>query len=139
MQGLYIFLAILFGLLVPQAERFVFLIRYFLMGMLLLSFLQVRFSREVLRWDHLRIIGLNIALPFLAFALLSPLEPTVALSIFIIGIAPTAAVAPVIAGLLQVRVDLVTASVLLTSPVIALVLPFLLPLVLSSSHLRVVL
>lgn len=131
MQAIYIFLAILLGLLLPQAERFVFLIRYFLMGMLFLSFLQVRFSRQVLSRDHLKIAVLNLLLPVMVYFLLLPLHPVVATAAFVIGVAPTAAVAPVIAGFLNARVDRVTASVLVTSPVVALVLPFLLPALLT--------
>ena len=121
--------AIGIGLLIPAAEQLGFLIRYCLMAMLFFSFLEVRFSCQLLQRAHLVVVVLNLALPLLLFALLRPFNLHVALAVFAIAAAPTAAVAPVMAGYLKGDVSFVTAAVLITSPAVALVLPFLLPLV----------
>ncbi len=134
MQAWLILAAILAGLLAPQAHPFVFLVRYFLMGMLLLSFIQVRFRWRIFQRHLLWVLLLNVLTPLLAFALLSPVAPTVALALLVIGLAPTAAVAPVIAGFLQARVEVVTASVLVTNPLLALIIALVLPLVIPTSQ-----
>lgn len=131
MQSVYIFLAILLGILFPAAHELTFLIRYALMSMLFFSFLKVEFDRQVLERRHLWIVALNLLLPIVLFAVLRPVDWTLAMAVFLITMAPTAAVAPVIAGFLRARVEFVTASVLLTSPAVAVVLPAMLPFLLG--------
>lgn len=128
-RSVAILVAIGIGLLVPVAGQFSFLIRYSLMAMLFFSFLEVRFSLKLVQRVHLLVVALNLSLPLLLFAILHPFNPQIALAVFAIAAAPTAAVAPVMAGFLRGNVSFVTAAVLLTSPVVALVLPFMLPLV----------
>ena len=55
--------AIGIGLLIPAAEQLGFLIRYCLMAMLFFSFLEVRFSCQLLQRAHLVVVVLNLALP----------------------------------------------------------------------------
>lgn len=131
MQAIYIFAAMLLGVLFPQGHQFTFLVRYFLMIMLFYAFLRIRFDWRILSGQHLLVAGLNILLPLFFFFLLRPVDMTLALASFAIGITPTAAGAPVMATFLKTEVQFVTASVILTSPLIALVLPFVLPLVAS--------
>lgn len=96
------------------------------MVMLFFAFLGIEFYKGVLRRDHLWVLLLNITLPILFYLVLRPLDPIVALSAFVVGIAPTAAGAPVFADFLKTKVESVTASVLVTSPIVAIGLPFLL-------------
>lgn len=98
------------------------------MVMLYFTFLNVEFKRETIRFEHFKILGLNLILPVLFFLICYPFSPVVALSLFVIGIAPTAAAAPVIAGFFNGKTDFVTTSVLITSPIMGVAIPFLLPL-----------
>jgi len=125
--------AIVLGSLLPQAHVGAFLIRWLVMGMLFLVFLQTRLSRESLSRTHLVLLAANITVGFAAWGAALGLGAgrEVALGAFFCGITPTAIAAPVIISFLKGRVDFVVASFLLTNVVIAALLPFLLPLVLG--------
>jgi len=125
--------AIILGSLLPQAHVGAFLIRWLVMGMLFLVFLQTRLSRDSLSRTHLVLLAANLALGFAAWgaSLAVGAGREVALGAFFCGITPTAIAAPVIISFLKGRVDFVVASFLLTNVVIAALLPFLLPLVLG--------
>lgn len=131
MQALLIVLAIVIGILLPQGHQLTFLIRYVLMAMLFMTFLNVNFKRGVVRRDHFAVLALNILLPLVFFFIIYPFSKTVSLSVLVVGMAPTAAGAPVIADFLRSKVDSVTASVLVTSPAMALIIPLLLPLLIK--------
>lgn len=130
-RSLSILISIAIGLLAPAAGQLSFLIRYCLMAMLFLSFLEIRFSGRLLRPVHLVVVVLNIALPLAVFAALRPLSADIALAAFAVAAMPTAAVAPAMAGFLHGNVPFVTAAVLLNNTVVALALPFTLPLVIG--------
>ena len=133
MQALYILLAILLGIIFPQTHQLTFLIRYNLMIMLFIAFLGIDLERSIVKLDHVKILILNVLLPILWFLIIYPLNHTLAMGAFVIGMAPTAAGAPVIAGFLKSRVEFVTASVLLTNPASALFVPIFLPFLLGAS------
>lgn len=132
-QSIYIFSAILLGIVFPFGHDWVFLIRYNLMLMLFFAFLSIDFEWKILQRSHLVLLLANLILPLLLFALLKPISLTYALIGFVIGICPTAAAAPVLAQFLRARVGYVTTSVLLSSPLVALAIPFILPLLLPVS------
>ncbi len=124
--------AILLGVLLPQAHAASGAIRWLVMTMLFLVFLQTQMSREALHRSHFILLGTNIAMGFAGWAvgwLVGGRD--VALAAFFCGITPTAIAAPVIIGFLRGRVDYVVAAFLLTNVVISALLPFLLPLVLG--------
>jgi len=124
--------AIILGALVPQAHALSGAIRWLIMTMLFLVFLQTRFSRGSLRPSHLRLLTANIALAFAAWGagwLIGGRD--IALAGFFCGITPTAIAAPVIISFLGGQVEYVLAAFLLTNISIAALLPFLLPLVLG--------
>lgn len=127
MESLLIFLALILGVLFPQGHVLTFLIRPFLMVMLFYAFLSVPFNLRVLHRQHAWIAIVSIILPLLLYVGFLPLDYTLALAAFITGMAPTAAVAPVITALLKGRVEFVTVSVLFTTPMMALVVPVILP------------
>jgi len=120
------------GALLPQAHVLEGAIRWLIMGMLFLVFLQVRFHREALQPSHALLFAANLAMGFAAWGfgwLVGGQD--LALAAFFAGITPTAAAAPVIISFLRGRVDYVVAAFLLTNLGIAALLPFLLPIVLG--------
>jgi BASS family bile acid:Na+ symporter len=120
------------GALLPQAHVASSAIRWLVMGMLFLVFLQTRLSRQAVHRSHAILLLVNLAMGFAAWGsgwLVGGRE--VALAAFFAGITPTAAAAPVVMSFLRGRVEYVIAAFLLTNVVIAALLPGLLPLVLG--------
>lgn len=127
-----ILLAISLGALLPHAHVLAGAIRWLVMAMLFLVFLQVRLARSALRRSHITLLAANIALGYAAWVLgwlVGGRE--VALAAFFAGITPTAIAAPVIISFLRGRVDYVVAAFLLTNVGIAALMPLLLPVVLG--------
>ena len=124
--------ALTLGALVPQAHALAWIIRWLVMAMLFLVFLQTRLSRDTLSRTHFTLLAANIAIGFAAWGagwLIGGRD--VALAGFFCGITPTAIAAPVIIGFLKGRVEFVVAAFLLTNIAIAALLPLLLPIVLG--------
>lgn len=136
MQGiartLAILAAIILGALIPQGHVLAPAIRWCVMAMLFLVFLQTRLSRSALHRSHLVLLATNIALGFAAWGfgwLVGARD--VALAAFFAAITPTAIAAPVIISFLRGRVEYVVAAFLLTNIAIAALLPVILPIVLG--------
>ena len=111
-----IILALGLGAVLPQAHAASGCIRWLVMIMLFLVFLQTRFSRQALQRSHLLLLVTNIAIGFAAWALgwlVGGRE--VALAAFFCGITPTAIAAPAIVGFLRGRVDYAVAAFLVTT------------------------
>ena len=124
--------AMILGALLPQAHHLAGAIRWLVMGMLFLVFVQSRLTRAALRPTHFVLLATNIALGFVAWGagwLIGGRE--VALAAFFCGITPTAIAAPVIISFLRGRVEFVVAAFLLTNITIAALLPLILPIVLG--------
>ena len=124
--------AIVLGALLPQAHAVAWLIRWLVIGMLFVVFLQTRLSREALHRSHGVLLAANFALGFAAWGagwLLGGRD--VALAAFFCGITPTAIAAPVIMGFLGGRVAYVVAAFMLSNLTVAASLPVLLPFVLG--------
>jgi len=120
------------GALVPQACVGSWAIRWLVVGMLFLVFLQTRLSRGSLHPSHGILVGANVALGIAAWGLgwgFGGRE--VALASFFAGITPTATAAPVVVSFLRGRVDYVIAAFLVTNVLIAALLPALLPIVIG--------
>jgi BASS family bile acid:Na+ symporter len=132
-RSLAILAAIGVGIFVQSAQQYTFIIQYSLMVMLFFAFLQVQLSTKALHRHHLWVLLINIALPVSLFYLIESINLTMALAVFTVASTPTAAAAPVMAGFLKKEVGYVTISVLITSPVIALILPITLATVLEDS------
>lgn len=130
-KALLIFMAILLGCIFTIGHSYTFLIRYNLMVMLFFAFLRIRFDFELLKKEHYKILIINILLPILIFCLLKPFNETYAQLAFVLTIVPTAAAGPVIAEMMGADIKLTTGAVLLTTPIIALILPFLLSFLLG--------
>ncbi len=132
MKTVLLLLSILAGVLLPYGSEYTFLIRYFLMLMLFFSFLDVRVEKEIIRFSHFTILLSIIFFSVAAFLLISLFNEVLAQTVFITAIAPTAIAAPVIISLKKKNVAYVTFSLLLNNITIALLLPFLLPLLMKN-------
>ena len=121
------------GILFPYGHPYAFLIRYFVMIMLLFAFLEMRFDRSIIRVNHFIILGLNLTIPLIVFFIIRPINISVASTAFITAIAPTAVATTVIVSLLKGKVDFTAFSLLLTNFSIAIVIPFLLPALISAN------
>jgi BASS family bile acid:Na+ symporter len=120
------------GGFVPQAHLAAGAIRWLVMAMLFLVFLQTRISRGALRRSHAVLFAANLAMGFAAWGLGGLVGGRdVALAAFFAGITPTATAAPVVMSFLRGRVDYVIAAFLVTNLLMAALLPALLPLVLG--------
>jgi BASS family bile acid:Na+ symporter len=120
------------GGLLPQAHTAAGAIRWLVMAMLFLVFLQTRISRGALHRSHAVLFAANLAMGFVAWGLGGLVGGRdVALAAFFAGITPTATAAPVVVSFLRGRVDYVIAAFLVTNLLMAALLPGLLPLVLG--------
>lgn len=133
MKTILLLFAITFGILFPYGSHYTFLIRYFLMLMLFFSFLDIRIEKEIIRKIHFVILATIILAAIAIFFLLKPINIALAETAFITAIAPTAIAAPVIISLKKKKVEFVTFSLLLNNITIALLIPFLLPLLMNSN------
>lgn len=130
--------AILVGALVPQAHIFSWAVRWLVMCMLFLVFLQTRFTREAIHRSHAVLLVANIVIGLVAWLVVGWIGGRdLALAAFFTGITPTATAAPVIVSFLRGRVDYVIAAFMLTNIVVAALLPVLLPFVLGQATPRV--
>ena len=127
-----IVLAFIFGPLLPEAHVAAFLIRWLVMTMLYLVFLNTPLSGLRLHRSHVALFVANIAMGLAAWAagfVLGGRE--LALAAFFAGIAPTATAAPVVISFLRGRVDYVVTVFLLTNLLVAMAMPLMLPVVLG--------
>ena len=118
------------GMLIPQAERFGFLINPLLMAMLFMVYLQLDVRELKPRAAHWAILGANVAVGvagYLAFKLTGNRD--LALAAFFIGITPTATAAPVIMNLLRGHVGFVVSGFVVTNVGVSLALVPLIPVV----------
>ncbi len=124
--------AIALGALIPQGHVLSAGIRWLVVAMLFIVFLQTQISRSALQRRHLLLLVANVALGFAAWGagwLIGGRD--IALAAFFCGITPTATAAPVVTSFLRGRVEFVVAAFVLTNISIAALLPFLLPIVLG--------
>lgn len=126
-QSIFIFLAIIAGIVFPYGHMLTYLIKYSLIVMLFFAFLGIHFSFKIFTKKHLHIVTANLLLPLLFYFLVLPLGQSLALTAFVISIPPTAAAAPVLAQFMKTDVSFVTAAVLITNPAVAIFIPLVLP------------
>ncbi|MDR2462633.1 MAG: hypothetical protein LBD30_02505 [Verrucomicrobiales bacterium] len=120
------------GAALPQASALAWTIRWLIMAMLFITFLQTRFSRRSLTMSHALLLAANLLMGFAALGLGWALGGRdIALAAFFAGITPTATAAPVIVSFLRGKVEYVVIAFLLSNIVIAALLPLILPLVLG--------
>ena len=124
-----LFLAMGAGAAVPGAQLLAPLIPYLVALMLFLASLELTIGPGSFRGSVWRVLAANLAIAFIGFFLLLPVSRTLALVAFLTGVTPTAISAPVIIEFLEGRVEFVVASVLITNLCMAVMLPFILPLI----------
>ena len=134
MKNFLLLIAIALGVLLPYGHEYVFLIRYFLMVLLFFSFLDVRTNKEVIKQSHFIILGTIVLTPLIFFYLINFFNHSLAQTVFVTAIAPTAIAAPVIISLKKGKVEYVMFSLLLNNIAVALLIPFILPFIASSSN-----
>ncbi len=120
--------AMALGALVPQAHGLQPAIRYLIVFMLFMAFLDMRVSRDTFRGSHLAVLAAMPVIGLGTWAVLRPLHPDLALAAFIVGMTPTATASVVVTGMLGGRVDYVAASVFLTNLFAGFAVPALLGL-----------
>lgn len=131
-KGFSLLFTMAFGMLVPQAHVFSFLIQYLLMVMLFFAFLDIEFNPQRFQKSVIWILVANMTLAFVSYAVLIRFDLMLALAAFMTAIAPTAIAAPVIIGFVQREVEYVVAAVLLTNIASAVILPLTLPSLLGA-------
>ncbi len=132
MKTILLLVAIVFGIIFPYGSNYTFLVRYLLMLMLFFSFLDARLEKEIVRKNHFVILITIIISSILVYYILKPFSLVLAQTAFVTAIAPTAISAPVIISLKKGKVEFVSFSLLLNNVVIALLIPFLLPILMNS-------
>ncbi len=132
-RTLAIVVAFVVGYLMPELHVYKWTFKWFLMLMLFMTFLGIRFNRVKAHGAHWRILAANLLMGFLAWGLgLWIFGPgDMAESAFFIGIMPTAIACPVIMGLLGGSVEFVLGSLLITNAVICGIMPLVLPTVIG--------
>ena len=127
-------LALLLGVLLPQAYMLKGAIQWIVATMLFVTFLGTRLSRGTLRPGHAALLAANVAMGFGAWGIGGLVGGRdVALAAFFAGIAPTAAAAPVVMSFLGGQVAFVAGAFLLTNLAVAALLPAVLPSVLGAA------
>ena len=118
------------GFAFPQAAALSFCIRYLIALMMFCSLLKMRPSRRPLRREHWLILGANIMLGSGSWWILHAAGfPVLAEAAFFTGITPTATAASAVTAMLGGRQEFVITSFLVTNIGMALLFPWLIPLV----------
>lgn len=132
-NSIYIVLAITLGMLLPQLHELTFLIRYSLIIMLLLTFTNIKISYKSVGKLHLLSSGIVIALSFFHYFWVKLFFPDLAMLGFILGAAPTAAAAAVVANMMKLNVPYVTIATVVSNIVSVIFIPLALPFLLGKS------
>lgn len=114
---------IILGIIISQAYIYAFLIKYFLMLMLFLTFLRTKITTF---YPH--VVWIAIANIFIASAIsliILPFNYELACLCFITSITPTATSAPTVIDFFKGNVEYVSSSVLITNSLITLTIPLL--------------
>jgi len=125
------------GILIPQGHVFSCLIQYLLMFILFFAFLDVKIKLDFLNINVFLILIANVVLAIIFYMLLLPFNREFALLAFITAISPTANSAPIVVNYLNGKTDYVLASLLITNIAIALIIPFILPVIFSKNEFNI--
>jgi BASS family bile acid:Na+ symporter len=121
------------GALIPQAQALTFMVQYLLMTMLFFAFLDIPAKKLSMHPGVIKVLLANLLLGIGWYFLFSLVDHELAMTAFIIAMAPTAISSTVIVGFIRGKVDFMVAAVLLTNIFAALVIPFILPYVVGTS------
>ncbi|HXX62237.1 MAG TPA: hypothetical protein VEO56_00460 [Bacteroidota bacterium] len=123
-----LFAAIGCGIIFRAGHALSFLIPYMIVVMLFFAFLDMPLGLRAFSRGVWVILAANVTIAFAAYFLLRSANSDLALVAFLTAVTPTATAAPVLVSFLGGRVDYVVGSVVLTNGFMALMLPFVLPL-----------
>lgn len=132
MKTLLLLTAILSGILFPYGHDYTFLVRYFIMIMLLLAFLDIKINFKIVQKSHVIILSAKLLIAVAAFYIVNFIYPEAAPAALVTAIAPTAIASPVIISLLNRKVEYAAVSLIFTNIVLAFIIPFLFPALLSN-------
>lgn len=120
------------GLLGQWGHRYTAVIRYALMGMLFLSWIDSHVSLGTLAHRKLWcLVGIMVALAIAGFVGFTWIDPQLGMIAALLAVTPTALAAPVVTSLVRGQVEFVTASVFITNSLAAVLLPLILPVVMT--------
>ena len=129
-KSAFLFSAIALGILLPQGYSYAYLIRYFIMGILFFSLLDLKIDPKSALNPRLgTILAMMLAIAGTTAWVSNWFSSELALVAFVTALAPTAAAAPVMTKFLHGRVEYVMSSVVVTNSFSALALPLVLPLI----------
>ncbi len=126
-KGLALLIAMLVGIFLPQAHQYDYTIQYLLIAMLFFAFLDIDLHPRATQKGALWVLLANLLIAFAFYGILAPFDRQIALAAFITAISPTAISSPVIVGFVEGDMEYIIAAVILTNIVVALVIPFALP------------
>jgi len=125
-RSVALFSIIALGLTLQWGQSYTALIRYFLMGMLFLSWIDSQVYWHTLGHPKLwQLVGMMACLTLTGFAVFSLIDQQLGLIAALLGMTPTALAAPVVTSLLRGQVEFVTASVFITNSLVSLALPLI--------------
>src|SRR3989337_2116409 len=88
MKTIILLVTLAFGILFPQGHVLSFLLKYFLMGLLLFAFLDIRIDKNVIKKSHFFILTANLIVPLVLYFLLNLFNHQLAQTAFITALAP---------------------------------------------------
>lgn len=121
------------GAFIPQAQALTFMVQYLLMTMLFFAFLDLPAKQLSIHPGVIKVLLANLLLGIGWYFLFSLVDHELAMTAFIIAMAPTAISSTVIVGFIRGKVDFMVAAVLFTNIFAALVIPFILPYVVGAN------
>ncbi len=133
-----IFVPLALGMFFPQADCCNFLIRWFLMVMLFMVFLQLNLKELKIYKSHFLLVAVNLFIGVASYLLTWFLtgDKTLAQAAFFVGITPTATAAAVVMSFLKGNVGYVITSFVLSNVIVSLFMPGLLSWVCGNSSLE---
>lgn len=117
------------GAILPQLNRFQFIIPWCLCTMLYMVCLQINFSDIKVKRAHFLLLGINLLLgviPYVVCRYLLQTNESIAMAAFFVGITPTATAAPVVMRFLEGKVEFVLTAFAITNIGVSLLMPMLL-------------
>ncbi len=115
------------GFIFHQASVLGFMIRYLVMLMLFIAFLNIPLKECKIRPSHIGILLANLGIAFGFYYTARALAPDYALVAFISAITPTAIATPVVISIIHRNVAYVATAVLMNNIAMAFILPLILP------------
>lgn len=126
LKSVLILLALATGLLLPVLADYTFVIRPFLMTMLFFSFLNIKLDREVFARQQLFAAALLPLMGLSCYYLCNWYSEDLALTLLLMGLAPTAVITPVLAGIVKRSAAYMVGAIIISSMAFTLIVPLIL-------------